>query len=387
MARAIPDYEIDPFSRESVRNARAVDDALREFSPVLRLTDGTVLITRHADVMAGLQDWQSFSSNAQPWQDESVVMITDDPPRHTQVRQAIASILDARGLSKLRSSFVRDAQALLDDILSRPGEIIDAVRELTQPFIYKALPDAVGVGVEGREHMHAYTEMAFADLGPPNELHREAMKNLEPMLAWVDQCCDRNNLTSDGLGMAVYAFADKGLITEAEAKILVEILLSATAGTDKAIANTLRCFALFPEEYDKVRADPNLVLAAFEECLRWMPPIRMVGRVATREIDVGGYRIRAGQRVGFMIGAANRDPRAWSDPDRFDLSRDLSKSTARGFGVHACAGRAMARLEASVLLGEVANRVSRIELAGDPEPWMTTIASGPAKLPLRLYGA
>jgi hypothetical protein len=127
------------------------------------------------------------------------------------------------------------------------------------------------------------------------------------------------------------------------------------------------------------------VRAAFDESLRWDSPSRMAGRITTREVDVGGYSVPAGQRVGLMFAAANRDPRAWSDPDRYDLKRDLKKQVGWGYGVHACVGRVLAQLEASALLTELVRRVARIEIAGDPEPWMTTIGHGPAKLPIRLY--
>jgi 4-methoxybenzoate monooxygenase (O-demethylating) len=86
-----------------------------------------------------------------------------------------------------------------------------------------------------------------------------------------------------------------------------------------------------------------------------------------------------------MFAAANRDPRVWSDPDRYDLGRDLKKQVGWGYGVHACVGRVLAQLEASALLTELVRRVARIEIAGKPEPWMTTIGHGPAKLPIRLY--
>jgi len=93
----IPKYSVDIFSRESVRQARAVDDALREFSPVVRLQDGTVMITRHASVTSGLADWKTFSSTSRPWHDPKSVrpeiLLTDDPPRHTHVRTAMAKAL------------------------------------------------------------------------------------------------------------------------------------------------------------------------------------------------------------------------------------------------------------------------------------------------------
>jgi 4-methoxybenzoate monooxygenase (O-demethylating) len=390
MGLAIPNYEIDLFSHDSVRNARTVDDAVREFAPVVRLADGTVMITRHADVTAGLQDWHTFSSKSRPWHDPKSlrpeILLTDDPPRHTHVRQAMTTVLSAQVLAKLRPSFERDARELLDGLLLRQGEILDAVREITQRFVYKALPDAIGLGIPGREHMYAFSHMVWATMGPENELFREAMVNLEPVLKWLEQCCDRENLSTGGIGMTLYGLADNQVITQAEAKLLLQTVLAAGADTTiLTMANAIRAFALFPGEYQRIRTDPSLVRIAFDESLRWDSPSRMAGRITTREVDIGGYAVPAGQRVGLMFAAANRDPRAWSDPDRYDLSRDLKKQVGWGYGVHACVGRVLAQLEASTLLTEVARRVARIEIAGDPEPWMTTIGHGPATLPIRLY--
>jgi 4-methoxybenzoate monooxygenase (O-demethylating) len=391
MGQAIPHYEVDLFSRESVRNARAVDDEVREFAPVVRLADGTVMITRHADVTAGLADWQTFSSKSRPWHDPKSlrpeILLTDDPPRHTHVRHAMARVLSVQVLANLRPAFERDAAVLLGSLLSRQGELLDAVRDITQRFVYKALPDAIGLRVAGREHMYAFSHMVWATMGPENELFREAMVNLEPVLEWLEQCCDRDNLAAGGIGMALYSLADDEVITQAEAKLLLQTVLAAGADTTiLTLANVMRAFALFPQEYQKVCAEPNLVRLAFDESLRWDSPSRMAGRITTREVDVGGYSVPAGQRVGLMFAAANRDPRAWPHPDAYDLGRDLRKQVGWGYGVHACIGRVLAQLEAQALLGELARRVSRIDIAGDPVPWMTTIGHGPARLPIRLYG-
>ena len=392
MGQPIPEYPIDLFSRESVRNARAVDDAVREFAPVVRLADGTVMITRHADVIAGLQDWQTFSSRSRPWHDPKSlrpeILLTDDPPRHTHVRQVISQALSAQVLSNLRPSFERDAAVLVEGLLSRQGETIDAVRDITQRFVYKALPDAIGLRIEGREHMYVFSHMVWATMGPENELFREAMVNLEPVLAWLEQCCNRDNLSEGGIGMTLYALADEGVITQPEATLLLQIVLSAGADTTiLTMANAMRAFSLFPEQYQKVRDDPSLVRVAFDESLRWDSPSRMAGRITTREVDIGGYTVPAGQRVGLMFAAANRDPRAWPSPDQYDLTRDLRKQVGWGYGVHACVGRVLAQLEAHSLLGEIARRVSRIEPAGEPEPWMTTIGHGPIEVPVRLIAA
>ena len=392
MSTPIPDYAIDIFSRESVRNARAVDDALREFAPVVRLADGTVMLARHADVTAGLLDWKSFSNTSRPWHNpDSVrpeILLTDDPPRHTHVRAAMAKALSPALIEGMRRSFESDATALFDDVLARDGEVIDAVAEITQRFVYKALPDAFGMRVEGRENMYAFGHMVWATLGPENDLFHEAMVGVEPVLAWLEQCCNRENLEPGGIGMAIYHLADEKLITQAEAKLLVQTVLAAGADTTVlTMANAMRAFAMFPEEYQKLRADPKLVRAAFDESLRWDSPSRMAGRITTREIQIEDYRIPPGQRVGLMFAAANRDPRAWVNPDQYEVKRDLKKQVGWGYGIHACVGRVLAQLEAHVLLSEAARRVERFEQAGELEPWMTTVGHGPAKLPLRLYAS
>jgi 4-methoxybenzoate monooxygenase (O-demethylating) len=356
----------------------------------VRLADGTVMITRHADVTAGLADWQTFSNKSRPWHDPNSlrpeILLTDDPPRHTHVRQALARALSTQVLGSLRPSFERDATALFDSLMQREGEVIDAVREITQRFVYKALPDAIGLRVEGREHMYAFSHMVWATMGPENDLFKEAMVNIEPVLAWLEQCCNRDNLLDGGIGMVLYGLADEGVITQAEAKLLLQTVLAAGADTTiLTMANAMYAFAKFPDQYQKLRSDPSQVRSAFDESLRWDSPSRMAGRITTREVDVGGYTVPAGQRVGLMFAAANRDPRAWERPEQYDLGRDLRKQVGWGYGIHACVGRVLAQLEAHVLLTETARRVARFEIAAEPTPWMTTIGHGPAKLPLRLY--
>lgn len=391
-ARPIPEYEVDLFSAESVRRARAVDDAVREFAPVVRLADGTVMITRYADVAAGLKDWRTFSNTSRPWHDPASVrpeiLLTDDPPRHTDVRGVVAEVLSPAVLEAARSKFERDAAEVVDELLAREGEVVDAVADVTQRFVYKVLPDLVGVPAEGREHMQAFSHMVWATMGPPNPLFDEAMVGVEPVLGWIEQCCNRENVDPDGVGTMLYRLADEGRVTQAEAKLLLQTILAAGADTTVlTMANAMGAFALYPEEYRKVRENPRLVRNAFDESLRWDSPSRMAGRITTRDIEIEGYAVPAGQRVGLMFAAANRDPRAWADPDRFDAERDVRKSIGWGYGVHACVGRTLAQLEANVLLGEIARRVARFEPAGEPEPWMTTIGHGPVRWPLRVYAA
>ena len=383
----------DLFSAASVRNARAVDDALRETAPVVKLArENITMLARYEHVSKGLQDWKSFSSTSRPWHDPSSVrpeiLLTDDPPRHTQVRAVIANALSPRALSKMSEAFRADADALVRRVKSKSGTMIDVVAEITQPFVYKVLPDLLGVAGEGREHMYAFGHMVWATMGPMNELFQDAMKDTGPVIEWATRCCNRESLAPDSLGMQMFEAADRGEITQDEAKLLVGILLSAAADTTvMTMATAIRAFCLFPEQYQLLRDDRTLVRAAFEESLRWDSPSRMAGRIAVRDVEIDGVVIPKGERCGLMFAAANRDPRKWQDPERFDVKRDNRGHVGWGYGVHSCVGRVLAGLEADALLGALVEHIARFEPAGEPEPWMTTIGHGPARLPVRFFAA
>lgn len=395
MSKAIPEFDTDLFSHESVRNANAVDDRLREFAPVVRLPgENVTMIARFEHVASGLRDWKTFSSTSRPWHDPNSVrpelLLTDDPPKHSGVRSVVASALSPAALSKMGEAFRADANALMAQIKARgEGVEIDAVAELTQAFVYKALPDLLGLPEAGREHLSAFGNMVWATMGPMNALFHETMAATgQPVIDWATEACKRDNLLPGSLGMAMYEAADRGEITADEAYLLVGILLSAAADTTViTLANAVRAFSEFPDQLALVRKDPKLVRAAFEESLRWDSPSRMAGRIAMRDVEIDGYVIPAGERCGLMFAAANRDPRKWTDPDRFDVLRSNTGHLGFGFGVHACVGRVLALLEADALLGAFSQQVARVEPAGPVEPWMTTIGHGPAKLPVRLHFA
>ena len=391
MSKPIPDYPYDIFTHDAVRQARAVDDSLREHAPAVRLPDGTVMIARHEHVSKGLMDWKSFSSTSRPWHDPDSlrpeILLTDDPPVHTRVRNVIGGALSPRTLDQMRARFIAEADALVAELKARDGEVIDAVGEITQRFVFKVLPDALGLPDEGREHMHGFSNMVWATMGPPNALFDEAMvEDFTPVIAWLDRTCDREALDPDGIGVLLFDAADRGQITQPEAKLLLQTVLSAGADTTYiTMANALQAWSLFPDEYAKVRADPKLIRNAFDESLRWDSPSRMAGRITVQDVAIDDYVIPAGTRCGLMFAAANRDPRFWDAPDDYRVERDLKHSVGWGYGVHACVGRTLAQMEAQALLGAIAREVTSIEKAGDPEPWMTTVGHGPTRLPVKLH--
>jgi len=393
MSAAIPSTDKDLFDVESVRNARSVDDWVRETAPVVWLErENIAMLGRYEHVSKGLVDWHSFSNTSRPWHDPNSVrpeiLLTDDPPRHTQVRAVIARALSPKAMKQAEDGFRREAARLVDELLDRAGEVIDAVSGITARYVHKVLPDLMGLPVQGREKMTPFGNAVWATMGPANALFDAAMAEAGDSFEWVDRSCNRENIRPDSLGGEMYAAADRGEISEQDAKLLTLTILS--AGSDTTVitmGNAMRAFAQFPEQYQILREEPPLMRNAFDEALRWDSPSRMAGRIAKKDVTIDDYVIPAGTRCGLMFAAANRDPRKWNEPETYDVRRDVRGSLGWGQGIHMCVGKALAQMEADALLGEIVKRVERIEPAGEPEPWMTTIGHGPIHVPVRLIAA
>ncbi len=388
--RDVPEYDLDIFTPDAVRNAREVDDALREFAPAVRLADGTVMIARHEHVTKGLLDWKTFSSASRPWHDPNSprpeILLTDDPPRHTQVRKVVADALSPRALERVKAIFEATAREFVADLRKREGEAVDAVGDITQKYIFSVLPDILGLPQEGRHHMHDFSQMVWATMGPPGELFDEAMAgDFSGVIEWLETTCERDALDPEGIGAEFFRAADRGQVTLAEAKLLLQTVLSAGADTTYlTMANAIRAWATFPEQYAKLRAEPKKLRNAFDESLRWDAPSRMAGRITTTDVEIDDILVPAGSRCGLMFAAANRDPRYWANPDAYDIERDTKHSLGWGYGVHGCVGRVLATMEAQALLGNLLAEVESFELAGDYEPWMTTVGHGPMRQPVKL---
>ena len=213
--KEIPLFPYDIFTPDAVRNAREVDDEVREFAPVVRLHDGTVMLGRHEHVSAGLLDWQTFSNTGRPWHDPESprpeILLTDDPPRHTQVRKVIQDALSPRALERTKAVFEATAKDFIANLRAREGEAIDAVGEITQAYVFSVLPDVLGLPKEGREHMHGFSQMVWATMGPPGELFDEAMKHdYSAVIEWLDKTCERDAIDPEGIGAEFFRAADHG---------------------------------------------------------------------------------------------------------------------------------------------------------------------------------
>ena len=391
-----PVSDIDPFDAAFLADPYPFHHALREAGPVVRLErHGIWAMARYAEVNASLMDWQSFSSAAgvgiddfrktRPWRPPSILLEVD-PPLHTRTRSVKARVMSQAAVRRLREGFAADAETLVNRLVERGR--FDAVRDLGEVFPLKVFPDAVGLAAEGRENLLPFSDMVFNSFGPQNDLFKASTAHARPVVEWIYAQCARDVLSPDGFGADIYRAMDAGEITEDEAPVLVRSML--TAGLDttvNGIGNAVLAFAQNPDQWRLLREDPALVRPAFDEVLRWESPVQTFFRTTTRPVDVAGTRIGEGEKVLLFLASANRDPRKWPDPERFDIRRRPIGHVALGTGIHACVGQLIARLEAEVLFAALARRIRAFEIDGEPRRRLNNTVRGLASLPVRVRPA
>ncbi len=385
--------DIDPFAREFLSDPYPFHERLREAGPIVRLTHHNVwAVARYEQVSALLNDWQTFGSGAGVglanfhkegnWRPPSLLLETD-PPTHTRARTVMNRVISPSNLRKLRDGFYEHATRLINRALELGS--FDAVAEVTQPYTLRVFPDAVGIADEERETLLPYGNMVFNTMGPKNELYHASLAPVDKVLPWVMQRCARAALRSGSLGAEVYKYADSGDVTEQEAALLVRSFLSAGIDTTIfALGNALLCFAEHPEEWQKLRQDPSKVRPAFEEVMRFESAFQCFFRTSTRATEIAGVPIDNEEKIYVSVAAANRDPRRWEEPTRFDISRKTAGHVGFGTGIHGCVGQMIARTEIEMLLTAMIERVASIELAGKPERLLHNTLRAVTKLPLQM---
>jgi 4-methoxybenzoate monooxygenase (O-demethylating) len=395
-SEGIPIITADPFSLENLANPHALHEQLREAGPVVRLETYKVWgMARYEQVNAALKDWATFSSASgaglsdfrkeKPWRTPSL-LLEADPPAHTRAREVVGPIMAPPALKALRESFEREAIELVDRLVTLGS--FDAVTQLAEVYPLKVFGDAVGLPEDDRENLLPYANMVFNAFGPRNQLLEAAMVDAQAVQQWVSANSSREVLCPGSFGAHIWAAADAGKIPNEWAPLLVRSLLS--AGLDTTInALTAAIFALatHPDQWSLLRHDPSLAKAAFEETIRWESSVQTFFRTTTREVEIAGKRIPAGEKVLLFLGAANRDPRRWTNPDSFDIRRNASGHVGLGMGIHRCVGQTVARLEAELVLTALARRVERIELAGQPQRKPNNTLRAWSSLPVTVYAA
>ncbi|MCB2065692.1 MAG: cytochrome P450 [Erythrobacter sp.] len=393
---SFPALAIDPFDEGFLADPHAHHSALRDAGPVVWLDAiGCYGMARFAEVQPALKDWQTYISGRgvgladfareEPWRPPSLLLETD-PPLHDRTRGLMNKVASLASLREAMPAWRARAAELVEECVARGR--IEAVDALAEAFPLRVFPELIGLREDGHENLIPYGTIAFNGFGPQNRLLRESMANAAAATAWVNDSCQRARLKPGGWGMAVYEAADRGECSEEEAYRLVRSFL--TAGVDttvNGIANLVHAFACFPAEWDKLRADRSLAKRAIEESLRWGGVVQTFFRTTSRDVDIAGGTIPEGSKVLLFLAAANRDPRKWDNPDRFDISRNAGGHVGFGFGIHQCLGQMVARLEMEAVLDALIPRVAAIRATGPAQIRLNNTLHALASVPVELVPA
>lgn len=395
-ADTIPVVDLDPFSLAYFDDPFPHHARMRDAGPVVRLDRWNVFgVARYAEVHAVLNDPQTFCSSRgvglsdfakeKPWRPPSLILEAD-PPAHTRTRAVLSRVLSPAVMKEIRDGFATAAEAKVDEIVQMGS--FDGIADLAEAYPLSVFPDALGLKKEGREHLIPYAGLVFNAFGPPNELRQQAIERSAPHQAYVQEQCQRENLAPGGFGACIHARVDTGDITAPEAPLLVRSLLSAGLDTTVyGIGAALYCMARFPDQWQRLRADPSLARNAFEEAVRLESPVQTFFRTTTREVELDGSRIAEGEKVLMFLASANRDPRRWDEPDRYDITRRTSGHVGFGSGIHMCVGQLVARLEGEVMLTALVRRIASIEISGPVERRYNNTLRGLDRLPLTVKAA
>ena len=369
---------------------------LRERSPRHRLPDGTVVLTRRADVVTALRDRRFGHLYAERqralWGEEVVArsrllssrlrwFLFMDPPDHGRLRGLVQKVFTPKAFEAREPIIAGFVDEHLDGAAAQGS--FDVVDDLAHPLTVDTIGDLLGVPRADRAR---FTDWGLVFEALPGS---DAFDRAESLIAeyedYFSDLLDRKRAqpTDDLLSALLAAEEDGERLTSDEALATAFSLFGAGFDTTRhLIGNSVLALLRSPEQLERLRVEPALMRNAVEEFLRYDGPVQFTQRAALEEVELDGERFARGTGFYLSLGAANRDPEAYDRPDELDVERDRPAPVTFGGGIHHCLGAAMGRIEARLALGALLERAPRLALAGAPRWREGAVFRGLESLPV-----
>jgi hypothetical protein len=399
-------FDLTELTADFYANPYPYYHALREYDPVKRMPDGSWLLTRYDDILPVYRDPKRFSSDKKKefgpkfgdtplLEHHTTSLIFNDPPLHTRVRRAIVGAITQRHIAAMEPGLVK----LVDDLLAAIAEKeeVDLIEDFAAAIPIGIIGNLLGIPQEERGPLRGWSLAILSALEPVLTPERAANGNraVTDMKAYLKTLVDERRAhlrdpDTDVLTRLIVGEDDSDPLTEKQ--LLHQCIFLLNAGhetTTNLIGNTLHALSQLPEQKTQLialAADVEPMKVAVEEFLRFESPVQLGNRITTQEVEIGGFRLPADSRITICIGAANRDPAQFPDPDRMQIAREPNRQLAFGFGIHTCAGINLARLEARVALSRFLARFPNYTLADDPVRDKRARFRGFQRLPSRVAG-
>lgn len=345
-------------------------------------------LLRYEHVYNALRDHETFSSE-NPLAGQfgpKIVLIQDDPPRHTRFRRLVNKAFTLKRVEALEPWITSIANALLDEMSEGTTDVVEGY---TIPLPVKVI--ARLLGIPGEEYV-TFKRWSDAFLSTVAVEAPERMKNIQEMVTYFGQMATarRAQGAEDLISALVEAEIEGESLQDWEILgFCILLLIAGNETTTNLLGNMLNLLTDRPDLWKQLREDRSLVEPVIEETLRYESPVQRLFRTATQDVEVGKSKISKGERVTIFYGAANRDPQEFPDPDEFRLDRDLRNHVAFGMGIHYCLGAPLARAEARISLNAFLDRFPALERGESPAVRQTAspIVFGFSQLPLALKTA
>jgi cytochrome P450 len=350
---------------------------------------GGWVLTRHADVMAALRDPRVSAERLEPPEGTDWLppeyreaarqvframphqLLFLEPPDHTRLRGLVSKAFTPRLVEAWRPRIVQLANELLDPV--QEAGWMDVIASLAYPLPAIVIAELLGVPTEDREQFIRWSADFGGFLDSSTLTPEEALSALQGVADFMEYfrgiIAGRLSTPREDLLQALLTARERDdALTEDELLANLVLLLAAGHGTTThLIGNGLLALLRHPEQYQRLCENNGLIATAVAELLRFDSPVQLTGRQVREDIIIGGITLSAGQHFTAILGAANRDPDQFPDPDRLDVGRAENRQLSFGFGIHFCLGAPLAKLEAEIALSAVTRRLPQLRLADNAE--------------------
>jgi cytochrome P450 len=366
----------NPFDPDFRANPYPSYPALLDGAPrSVNLFVPTTLVARYDHVLEVLHDPARFSTRRpeMPMRQRldpfgAPTVLLSDPPVHTRLRKLVSKAFTPRRIHELEPRIRSITAALLDRVAGKGS--FEVMADLANPLPVIVIAEMLGVSARDHEQFKRWSNAMISSFRPDaiGEVAQEAIAAKDALRAYFAAEIEKRRAapSDDLVGALVAARDETGALSEGELlAFVVLLLLAGNETTTNLIGNGLLALCRHPEQFERLRQDRELLSTAIEEMLRFDPPVQMTVRMAEQDTSIGGTEVARNSLTFVLLAAANRDPRQFPNPERFDIARTPNEHVAFGEGIHFCLGAPLARLEGAIAIGSVLERFPKLRLA-DP---------------------